>query len=51
MNVSRIGHGYKCLNSSKALKIIKENNIHIEACPTSSIATGSISSWKNHPVM
>jgi len=49
----RIGHGYRMTPST--MKLCKEQNIHIEVCPTSSVETGGwqfeTKNWKDHPVV
>lgn len=48
MRVTRIGHGYNC--GEKAWERLHHASIHIEACPTSSVETGAVKAWANHPV-
>jgi len=39
------------MNSSIALALIKEKDIHLEACPSSSVGTGSVTvGWEDHPI-
>lgn len=37
---SRIGHGYNVVDDPKLMKELKDQNIHFEVCPTSSVETG-----------
>lgn len=46
----RIGHGIKIINDKKAIKLVKENQIPLEICPTSNIQTCNVSSIKQHPI-
>ena len=53
---TRIGHGYRILSDSSLIDEMKENNIHFETCPTSSVETGGWNyneknqkDWKRHP--
>ncbi|MFH4981751.1 hypothetical protein AB6A40_008460 [Gnathostoma spinigerum] len=52
MHVERIGHGYHILDDEKAYKEIAiKQKIHLEACPYSSVMTGSVKpNWTQHPV-
>lgn len=38
----RIGHGYAAIKDKQTLDYIKNNNIHMECCPTSSLQTCSV---------
>jgi adenosine deaminase len=41
----RIGHGYAIAGDEETMDLIKAKDVHIEACPTSSVETGG---WTNH---
>lgn len=47
----RIGHAYRIADRRDIMQIVKDKNIHIESCPTSSVETGGWQKthWKNHP--
>ena len=51
---TRIGHGYALLDDEAVLELVRERNVHIEACLTSSWLTGGFGpktrSWREHPV-
>lgn len=52
----RIGHGYRAVDDAKTIDLIKENNVHLEVCPTSSNETGGWvytgeKDWKLHPMV
>lgn len=51
LKVHRIGHGYHILDDEETYKkIALHDRIHLEACPYSSIMTGSCDTvWQNHP--
>ncbi len=49
LKVSRIGHCLGIPESSKLEGIIFENNITLDLCPWSNVATGSIPSIEKHP--
>ena len=53
---SRIGHGYRATDDQKMIELIKERNIHLEVCPTSSNETGGWAyegekNWREHPMV
>jgi adenosine deaminase len=52
MRAERIGHGYRLTNDEKSYKkYALEERIHFEACPYSSVLTGSVPhDWKAHPI-
>ncbi|RDD39546.1 Adenosine deaminase [Trichoplax sp. H2] len=49
LSAERIGHGYQLVEDESLLERVKKEQIHLEVCPTSSILTGSCSSFDNHP--
>lgn len=46
----RIGHGVRCIEDENVVKLIKENNIYLEVCPTSNIDTKTFNSMKEHSI-
>jgi len=48
MQVTRIGHGYNC--GEQAWERLHRASVHFEGCPTSSVGTGAVKSWNNHPI-
>lgn len=50
MGAKRIGHGIHSINDENVIKLIKDNNILLEICPTSNIQTNAIDTYKNHPI-
>lgn len=53
---SRIGHGYRSVDDINLIKLLREKNVHLEVCPTSSNETGGWAytgkkNWKEHPVI
>jgi len=52
MHAERIGHGYRILRDEKEYQHFAiEKRIHFEACPFSSVMTGSVSiDWPSHPI-
>lgn len=47
---SRIGHGVRCIEDPSLVEFLKENEIHLEICPTCNIQTNVFDEYKNHPV-
>lgn len=53
MKAERIGHGYRILRNENEYKkrFVDSHQYHIEACPYSSVMTGSVPlDWPSHPV-
>jgi adenosine deaminase len=50
---TRIGHGYRLMDSVELMQEVKDKGVHIEVCPTSSVETGGWvyenKNWKEHP--
>ena len=50
---SRIGHGYRMVESPELMKLVKDSQCHVEVCPTSSDETGGWQyeekDWSRHP--
>ena len=46
----RIGHGVRCVEDEEVVKLIRDNNIYLEVCPTSNIDTKAFSSMKEHSI-
>jgi len=36
----RIGHGYRMVDSAAIMQLVRDHNVHVEVCPTSSVETG-----------
>ena len=47
---SRIGHGVRCVEEPALVEFLKENEIHLEVCPTCNVQTNIFDEYKNHPV-
>jgi adenosine deaminase len=47
---SRIGHGVRSFEDEKLVAHLKENNIHLEICPTCNVQINIYDTYKNHPV-
>jgi adenosine deaminase len=46
---SRIGHGVRSVEDESLLSFLKENNIHLEVCPTSNVQTNVVNKIQDHP--
>lgn len=42
---NRIGHGIRSIDSKKVMRMLTKNNVVLEICPTSNIATGVAYDW------
>ena len=51
LHAQRIGHGLSVLGDKEVADLVRERNIHIEACPTSNVHTGCIEKFEYHPMM
>ncbi|XP_033626343.1 adenosine deaminase-like [Asterias rubens] len=50
LKAERIGHGYNSLKDKEIYQMLKDKNIHLEVCPTSSIFTGACDpDFTKHP--
>jgi adenosine deaminase len=47
---SRIGHGVRSAEDPAVVAMLKEQNIHLEVCPSSNVQTNVCSSLEQHPV-
>lgn len=45
---TRIGHGVRSIEDERLLDHLKQENIHLEVCPTSNVQTGIYTSLKQH---
>lgn len=50
LHVRRIGHGVRSIEDPALVASLKENNIHLEICPSSNIQTGIYHRMQDHPV-
>ena len=50
IGTKRIGHGILAIESEQTQKLLKENNVLLEVCPTSNIQTNAIDTYNNHPL-
>jgi len=50
LHAQRIGHGTTLLDDPSVLELVLENDVTIEACPTSNVHTGVIGTVAEHPI-
>lgn len=50
LSPKRLGHGVRIIEDSNLLSRIKEQNIHLEICPTSNIVTNVYGKYEDHPI-
>lgn len=50
LHAQRIGHGTTLLEDPKVLALVLEQEITLEACPTSNVQTGAIATIADHPL-
>ena len=47
---TRIGHGVAILKDEALVRRFRDEQIHIEMCPSSNVATGSVERMSDHPI-
>lgn len=50
LGAERIGHGVRSVEDPRVLKLLREENVCLEVCPTSNIQTGSVERIWHHPL-
>jgi len=50
LDAKRIGHGVRCIENSSVVRLVRDNNVTLEVCPTSNLQTGVMRSWGHHPL-
>ena len=51
LGAERIGHGTNLYQSEEAYRLVKENNVHLEVCPTSNLQTKAVDLLEKHPAI
>jgi len=52
LHAERIGHGYRITSDNDVFSRVKNDKIHLECCPWSSLLTGSITlAHHPHPIV
>jgi adenosine deaminase len=50
MGATRIGHGVRSIENSDVVKLLRDQNITLEVCPTSNLQTGVMHNFSHHPL-
>jgi adenosine deaminase len=50
LKVSRLGHGFQCIDDPDVLQEVIEKGIVLELCPGSNVALNAVPSWETHPI-
>ena len=45
----RIGHGVRSVEDAELMTLIRDNDVHLEVCPTSNIQTNVFATIEDHP--
>jgi adenosine deaminase len=46
----RVGHGVCCIEDPELLELVKNEQIHLEACPTCNVQTDCYETYADHPI-
>jgi len=47
----RIGHGMRTVENSHVVRLVRENQVTLEICPTSNLQTGAVRRFGQHPLV
>jgi adenosine deaminase len=50
MSATRIGHGVRAIENSNVIKLLRDENVTLEVCPTSNLQTGVMRNFSHHPL-
>ncbi len=50
LHPERIGHGVRCIENSHVVRMLYEQEIALEVCPTSNLYTGVVTALPQHPL-
>lgn len=50
LGAQRIGHGIRAIENSDVIKLLRDNHITLEVCPTSNLQTGVMQKFGHHPL-
>jgi adenosine deaminase len=50
LQVDRIGHGTRAEEDPALLEVLAERRVPLEMCPLSNVCTGSVASFREHPI-
>ena len=51
LHAQRIGHGVRSIESEEVYRLVRDNNILLEICPTSNVQTKTVESLEKHPLI
>ncbi|TFG66373.1 MAG: adenosine deaminase, partial [Anaerolineales bacterium] len=51
LHAQRIGHGIRAVGNALALKLLKDQGVTLEICPTSNIKTSLVGDYAHHPLI
>lgn len=50
MGARRIGHGVRSIENSDVIKLLRDEGVTLEVCPTSNLQTGIMHNFSHHPL-
>jgi adenosine deaminase len=50
MGAKRIGHGVRSIENSDVIKLLRDESVALEVCPTSNLQTGVMHNFSHHPL-
>ena len=50
MGAQRIGHGVRAIENSDVIKLLRDQQVTLEICPTSNLQTGVMHNFSHHPL-
>ena len=50
MGATRIGHGVRAIENSNVIKLLRDQHVTLEVCPTSNLQTGVMHNFSHHPL-
>lgn len=51
LQADRIGHGVRCIENSRILRLVRDRRVALEVCITSNVQTGVVRHITHHPLM
>jgi adenosine deaminase len=50
LHVTRLGHGFQCIEDPEVLAEVIDKNIVLEVCPGSNVFLQAVPAWEDHPI-
>jgi adenosine deaminase len=50
LHAERIGHGIRSIEDANVVRLLRQNNVTLEVCPTSNLQTGAVDNFGLHPL-